>query len=124
MPIPTTMKARSLKLLLGTLLFVGVCGTIQTAPAATVTTNGYQILVNGQRFIFKGVNYSVVPIDAYPRYQPYGDYFVPAYSNVWKADIDLMRAAGVNSIRLYAGNPNVNAGRAGTSGNWKAFLDY
>jgi hypothetical protein len=70
------------------------------------------------------VNYSPVPIGAEPRYQPYGDYFIPYYENIWKSDIDLMRAAGVNSIRLYAGNPDLNAGAAGSSGNWKAFLDY
>jgi hypothetical protein len=35
-----------------------------------------------------------------------------------------MRAAGINVIKLYAGNPDLNAGAPGTAGNWKAFLDY
>jgi hypothetical protein len=106
------------------LVFATFCGAFHAAFATTVTVNGYQILVNGSRFVLKGVNYSPVPIGAEPRFPPHGDYFIPYYENVWKADIDLMRAAGVNSIRLYAGNPDLNAGAPGTSGNWKAFLDY
>src|SRR5205823_2780626 len=31
---------------------------------------------------------------------------------------------GINVIKLYAGNPDLNAGAPGTAGNWKAFLDY
>jgi hypothetical protein len=120
----TTMKMQLPKSVVGALLFGSLCGAFQPASAATVTTNGYQILVNGNRFVFKGVNYSPVPIGAKPEFPPHGDYFIPYYENVWKADIDLMRAAGVNSIRLYAGNPDRNAGAPGSSGYWKAFLDY
>ena len=35
-----------------------------------------------------------------------------------------MRQAGINVIKLYAGNPELNAGEPGTAGNWKQFLDY
>jgi hypothetical protein len=35
-----------------------------------------------------------------------------------------MRAANINVIKLYAGNPDLNAGAPGSAGNWKAFLDY
>ena len=38
-------------------------------------------------------------------------------------DIQNMRAAGVNAIKLYAGNPALNAGEPGSAGNWKSFLD-
>jgi hypothetical protein len=34
-----------------------------------------------------------------------------------------MRTAGVNAIKLYAGNPGLNAGAPGSAGNWKQFLD-
>src|SRR5947207_11386743 len=53
----------------------------------------------------KGMNYSPVPIGAAPEFIPYGDYFIPYYANVWRPDIDKMRAAGINVIKLYAGNP-------------------
>jgi hypothetical protein len=94
------------------------------AHAAVVMANGFQLKLNGQPFVIKGMNYSPVPIGAAPRYVPYGDYFIPYYANVWKPDVDNMRAAGINVIKLYAGNPDLNAGPPGTAGNWKAFLDY
>ncbi len=94
------------------------------ATGAVVTANGFQIKLNGQPFVIKGMNYSPVPIGAAPRYVPYGDYFIPYYANVWKPDIDKIREAGINVIKLYAGDPDLNAGAPGTSGNWKAFLDY
>jgi hypothetical protein len=94
------------------------------ARGAVVTANGFQLKLNGQPFVIKGMNYSPVPIGAAPRYVPYGDYFIPYYANVWKPDVDNMRASGINVIKLYAGNPDLNAGNPGTAGNWKAFLDY
>src|SRR5438034_8106054 len=68
------------------------------------------------------MNYSPVPIGAAPEFIPYGDYFIPYYANVWRPD--KMRAAGINVIKLYAGNPDLNAGTPGSAGNWKPFLDY
>jgi hypothetical protein len=57
---------------------------ISSSEAATVTTNGFDLFVNGTRTVIKGMNYSPVPIGAQPGDSPYGDYFVPNYSNVWK----------------------------------------
>jgi hypothetical protein len=98
--------------------------TAVPAPAAVVTATGFQIKLNGQPFVVKGMNYSPVPIGTAPGIAPYGDYFVPNYANVWKPDIDNIRAAGINVIKLYAGNPDLNAGVPGSGGNWKQFLDY
>jgi hypothetical protein len=89
-----------------------------------VTISGTILNVDGKRFAIKGMNYSPVPIGTYPGNIPYGDYFVPNYENVWKPDIDKIREAGVNVIKLYAGNPDLNAGAPGSAGNWKDFLDY
>jgi hypothetical protein len=100
---------------------------VTTSPHATgavVTANGFQVKLNGQPFVAKGMNYSPVPIGTAPGNPPYGDYFVPGYANVWKPDLDKIRAAGINVIKLYAGNPDLNAGAPGTAGNWKQFLDY
>ena len=105
---------------LGILLAALTCGS---SHAATVTTNGFDLFVNGTRMVIKGINYSPVPIGVMPGDPPYGDYFVPEYSNVWTPDIQNMRAAGVNAIKLYAGNPGLNAGAPGSAGNWKQFLD-
>jgi len=70
------------------------------------------------------MNYSPVPIGAAPEFIACGDYFIPYYANVWRPDIDKMRQAGINVIKLYAGNPDLNAGTPGSGGNWKPFLDY
>ena len=96
---------------------------ISQSHAANVTTNGFDLFVNGNRMVIKGMNYSPVPIGVQPGDPPYGDYFVSEYQNVWMPDIQNMRAAGVNAIKLYAGNPALNAGAPGSAGNWKQFLD-
>ena len=106
------------------LILLFAAATSPHAIGAVVTANGFQLNLNGQPFVVKGMNYSPVPIGTAPGFVPYGDYFIPYYANVWKPDVDKMRAANINVIKLYAGNPDLNAGAPGTSGNWKAFLDY
>jgi hypothetical protein len=106
------------------ILTVFSLATAANVSAAVVTANGFQLKLNGQPFVVKGMNYSPVPIETAPGNPPYGDYFVPNYANVWKPDIDKIREGGVNVIKLYAGNPDLNWGAPGTAGNWKAFLDY
>ena len=105
-------------------VFLFTAAAASNAPAAVVTADRFQLKLNGQPFVIKGMNYSPVPIGTAPGFVPYGDYFIPYYTNVWKPDVDNMRAAGINVIKLYAGNPDLNAGAPGTAGNWRAFLDY
>ncbi len=93
-------------------------------PNTQVEASKFMLYVDGKPFVIKGMNYSPVPIGTFPGFIPYGDYFIPYYANVWKPDIDKMREAGINVIKLYAGNPNHNAGEPGTAGNWKEFLDH
>jgi hypothetical protein len=106
------------------LILLVAAATSPCATGAVVTADGFQLKLNGQPFVVKGMNYSPVPIGTAPGFIPYGDYFIPYYANVWKPDVDKMRAAGINVIKLYAGNPDLNAGAPGSAGNWKAFLDY
>jgi hypothetical protein len=92
-----------------TLVIATVCllSTRADAPGAVVTANGFQLKLNGQPFVVKGMNYSPVPIGTAPGSPPYGDYFVPNYANVWKPDLDKIREAGINVIKLYTGNPDL-----------------
>jgi hypothetical protein len=118
------MIPHPLKRVVNFTFLIFLIATAADARAAVVTANGFQLKLNGQPFVVKGMNYSPVPIGTFPGYVPYGDYFIPYYANVWKPDVDNMRAAGINVVKLYAGNPDLNAGAPGTAGNWKAFLDY
>src|SRR6266516_7541506 len=121
--LKTTVRLAKFPQTIVIILFV----TALTSPYATsavVTANGFQLKLNGQPFVVKGMNYSPVPIGAAPRYIPYGDYFIPYYANVWKLDLDKMREAGINAIKLHADNPDLNASAPGSAGNWKNFLDY
>jgi len=93
-----------------------------TSYSADVTTDGFKLFVDGKKMVIKGMNYSPVPIGAKPENPPYGDYFVLNYRNVWKPDLAMMRAAGINAIKLYAGNPHVNAGPPGSCAIGKPFL--
>lgn len=116
-------KSRSVIL---TICVVAAAATSMPAagPNTIVKAVGFRLQLNGQLFAIKGMNYSPVPIGAAPEFIPYGDYFIPYYANVWRPDIDKMRQAGINVIKLYAGNPDLNAGTPGSGGNWKPFLDY
>ena len=50
------------------LLFAAV--TSPHAMSAVVTANGFQLKLNGQPFVAKGMNYSPVPIGTFPGYIP------------------------------------------------------
>ena len=113
--------ARKALCLLALLSIIGFVATDSHAQT-NVTYDGYKIKVNGSDFAFKGVNYSPVPIGTNPGAAPYGDYFTPTYFNVWNSDIETMRSMGVNTIKLYAGNPGLNAGAPGSGGNWNRAL--
>lgn len=119
-------KAHVTKLpLIVVLLLLLAAAAVPRATSAVVKAKGFQIILNDEPFVIKGMNYSPLPIGVAPGDGlPYGDYFTPAYANVWKPDIDKMRQAGVNVIKLYAGDPDTNAGNPGSNGNWQDFLDY
>lgn len=63
---------------------------------------GRQILLNGQPFTVKGVNYAPIPPGIAPdAVIQWGDVFHQDWSHLHDRDIPMMRAAGVNSIRIY-----------------------
>jgi uncharacterized protein YfaP (DUF2135 family) len=77
--------------------------------AAQVAIQGRQLFVDGRPFTIKGVNYSPVPIgvdpDAGP---PFGDYFTAEYGAIADRDLPLLRAMGVNTIRILRWTPPVD----------------
>lgn len=59
------------------------------------------VTVNGAPFFGRGVCYSPVPWGGSPNWEPYGDFMFSTWSGIWQRDIPLMRAAGINLIRVY-----------------------
>jgi hypothetical protein len=86
-------------------LLIPVFGSISFA--AKVELYRGQLLVNGEPFVVKGVNYSPVPIGIDPQSSPpYGDYFTADYSPIYLRDLPLLREMGANTIRLMVWNNN------------------
>lgn len=107
---------------------LGVCllGFIVAALAAdttTWTTNGRFVELDGETFLFEGVNYSPVPIgasqvdDATNR----GDVFTSDWSFLYERDLPLMREMGANSLRVY--NMYPWAFPSSAAPNWTQSLD-
>uniref|UniRef100_B8HXW1 Glycoside hydrolase family 2 catalytic domain-containing protein n=1 Tax=Cyanothece sp. (strain PCC 7425 / ATCC 29141) TaxID=395961 RepID=B8HXW1_CYAP4 len=66
-----------------------------------IRINGRQILLNGQPFVCRGVDYSPTPIGGDPNFPPNGDYFTNNYSSIWQRDLPRLREMGVNCLRIY-----------------------
>lgn len=71
-----------------------------------------QILLNGDPFVVKGVNYSPLPPGTTPaEYTEWGDVFHRDFNVIHTRDLELMRTVGVNNIRVYQillAYPNTN----------------
>lgn len=67
------------------------------ASTSAFTVSGRTILLNGQPFYIKGVDYGNTQIDAYADPNPLDD----ANAKVWTPDLAAMRAAGVNAVKVY-----------------------
>lgn len=117
-----------LGLFLGTLVQSQILSSLPTqleAELATITaeeqvvrftTNGPQVLLDGNPIFIKGVCYSPAPIGANPIFEaPYGDYFTGEYLELWKRDLPLIANLGANTIRVYGWNNNADH---------KMFLDF
>ena len=61
------------------------------------TVSGRNVLLNGTPFFIKGVDYGNNQIDAYADPNPLDN----ANEKVWNPDLDAMRAAGVNAVKVY-----------------------
>lgn len=74
----------------------------QKVPVITINKDkGYQLTVNGQPYVVKGVCYSPVPIGKDYEYNWWGDPNKP-----WLVDGPLMKQMGVNTVRFYRAGKN------------------
>lgn len=76
---------------------------IVTVVAKTVEIKGRVMYVDGEPFIVQGMCYSPVPIGESPMWQygPHGDYFTEDFAYIWRRDLPLLKAMGVNTVRIY-----------------------
>lgn len=61
----------------------------------------YRITVNGNAFFGNGVSYSPVPWGACTAFTPFGDFTINTWNSVWRRDLEIMRANGVNLLKTY-----------------------
>ncbi len=69
---------------------------------SVVTTSGRQILVNGDPFYVKGVNYQPSPIGSSNSWGPFGDWFQDYWSSIYNRDIPQIKAMNANTVKTYA----------------------
>lgn len=81
-------------------------GATATAPTTVrFEAKGRQILRNGEPYFAKGMCYSPQPIGAHFKDEPWGDFFSDFWQPLFSRDLPLLKAMGVNSIRLYSTLP-------------------
>ena len=88
------------------LLFLGSL----SLPAASVfTTEGRQILLNGEPFTVKGICYNPTQIGRdMSREQPFSDFYTALFLNLTANDMVNLRRMGANTIRGYGWTPRSN----------------
>ena len=92
-----------MKLLLGGLLVACMFVANLAQDTSNWSVDGRHVLLNGEVFLFEGVNYAPVPIgasqaeDATNR----GDVFTSDWNFLYERDLPAMRLMGANSLRVY-----------------------
>lgn len=106
-------------------LLIGFVG-LSWASATTWSVSGRYVTVNDDNFTVHGVGYSPVPIGASRSDDGAnrGDVFTAEFNFIYERDLPLLRAAGVNSIRLYLVNPWKYPSAAQLSWTSDAALDH
>ncbi len=65
------------------------------------TVSGRRILLNGEVFFAKGVNYSPTPVGGSANWSPFGDWFTSTWHEIYERDLPKLRQMGANSIRVH-----------------------
>ena len=73
----------------------------QAATETAFTVSGRTILLDGQPFFIKGVDYGTSQIDSLYDQAPVANPLDNAYKKIWQRDLQLMRADGVNAVKVY-----------------------
>jgi hypothetical protein len=80
----------------------GTTGTRHHATTITrFTAVQRNVLLDGKPFFIKGVDYGTAQIDSLYDQAPVANPLDNAYNGIWQKDLDLMRADGVNAVKVY-----------------------
>lgn len=80
----------------------GEAGRERRANTTTKFTVGLRnILLAGKPFFIKGVDYGTTQIDSLYDQAPVANPLDNAYKGIWQKDLQLMRADGVNAVKVY-----------------------
>ena len=82
-----------------------------TSPPLHLTIERYTLYINHTAFFVQGVCYNPASLGTAPAWTPpWGDYLQPQYQDVWERDFPVMRAMGVNTVRVWQWNNDVDHG--------------
>lgn len=84
--------------------FLLLFGCLWAAISRSVEVVGRELMVDGSVYHVQGICYSPVPVGESPQWVPLGDYFTADYAYIWARDLPLLKAMGVNTLRLYGWN--------------------
>lgn len=79
----------------------GEFGKAGQGATTNFTVGLRNILLNGQPFFIKGVDYGTSQIDSIYDQAPVANPLDNAYKGIWEKDLGLMRADGVNAVKVY-----------------------
>lgn len=87
-------------------LVLTIAADFALLPENKFTAQGTRILLNGQPFFARGVNYSPTPVGGATFLPGVGDWFTPPWwtgagGDLGSRDIPLLQAAGANALRTY-----------------------
>jgi len=85
------------------LIVLSLVSVVLAQGSTNWTVDGRYPLLNGEPFLFKGINYSPIPIGSSQTDDNLnrGDVFTSEYSFIHERDLPALRASGANSVRLY-----------------------
>ncbi len=91
------------------LCFVYFALTVAYSLFGDVSIDGRNVLVDGERFIVRGICYNPTPLgDNVNLDPPHGDYFTSQYAAQHERDLPYLRAMGANVLRVYNWEPGVD----------------
>jgi beta-galactosidase/beta-glucuronidase len=116
-------------------ILAGALSAAHAAPSKVLIkkfNNGhYQLMVNGQKYLVKGVCYSPIPIGSNHEYDWWASPYKP-----WLSNGKLMKEMGINTIRIYQAGENIENVRTVVRelynkygirtilGHWLGFWEY